>query len=53
MIKLTPGKKKITATTYDRHAQHTARGPNVARRGFTFGPLTLDEIEYHKFNCVL
>ncbi len=36
-----------------RHAQHLARGPNVARRCFTFGPPTLYEIEYHKFSCVL
>ncbi len=38
---------------YTRHAQHTARGPNVARRGLTFGLPTLDEIEYHQFNRVL
>jgi len=24
---------------------------NVARRGLTFGPPTVDEIKYHTFNC--
>jgi len=32
---------------YRRHPQH------VARRGFKFGPTTLNEIEYNKFNHIL
>ncbi len=30
----------IPITLYIRHAQHTARGPNVARGYFLFGPRT-------------
>ncbi len=42
---------------YIRHAQHNARGTNVARRGLTFGPPTLDEIiirltVYNKKFCI-
>ena len=35
----------LILSLYGRHAQHTARGQNVARRGFKFGPPTLIEIK--------
>ncbi len=34
----TKGVRQPNVFIYSRHAQHTARGPNVARESFQFGP---------------
>jgi len=34
--------KNLFIMTYSRHAQHTARGPNVARQSFQSGPQSLN-----------
>jgi hypothetical protein len=45
--------KALVQMIYIRHAQHKARGPAVACRGFKFGLPTLDEIEYRSVSVIL